>query len=142
MKWHSEYDSILHIINKKTGEPHPMSRKIKSKGYICFHYPNAYEENGHIIMDATASWKQENVDYTIERLRSPDLMKEWLEKNDKTNDAVRFCFPVDVQPGSKSGCNLNTMTNASATMQEDGTMWLEVNTCDSLNYITIRSYVL
>lgn len=53
MMWHNEYDSILHIINKKTGEPHPLSRKIKSRGYICFHYPNAYEEDGHIVMDAT-----------------------------------------------------------------------------------------
>jgi len=124
MQWHSDYDAILHIINKKTGEHHPMSRKIRSKGYICFHYPNAYEEEGHIVMDATASWKQENIDYTIERLRSKDLMKEWLEKNDKTNDAVRFCFPLDLSK-RPVGTNLNTITNATAKLRDDGTLWLE-----------------
>ena len=65
MHWHSDYDACLHIINKKTGEPHPMSKKIFTQGHICFHYPNAYEENGHIVIDATASWKQSNKDYTV-----------------------------------------------------------------------------
>ena len=65
MHWHSDYDACLHIINKKTGEPHRMSKKIFTQGHICFHYPNAYEENGHIVIDATASWKQSNKDYTV-----------------------------------------------------------------------------
>lgn len=124
MQWHKDYDACLHIINKKTGEPHPMSRKIFSKGHICFHYPNAYEEDGHIVMDATASWQQSNTDYTIERLRSRDMMKEWLEKNEKTNDAQRFCFPLDTK-NRPIDTNLNTITNATAKMRNDGTMWLE-----------------
>ena len=135
MQWHTEYDAVLHIINKHTGEPHPMSKKIKSKGYICFHYPNAYEEDGHIVMDATASWHQENIDYTIERLRSPELMKEWLQKNEKTNDAQRFCFPLDVA-NRPVGTNLNTLTNATATLREDGTLWLEVSL---VQYFSFRS---
>lgn len=125
MEWHSDYDSILHIINKKTGEAHPMSRKIRSKGYICFHYPNAYEDRGHIVIDATASWKQKNVEYTIERLRSPEMMKEWLERNDKTNDAVRFVFPINLPKSAKTNVNLNTISNATSNLREDGTLWLQ-----------------
>lgn len=123
MQWHKDYDAIIHIINKHTGEPHPMSRKIKSKGYICFHHSNAYEEDGHIVIDCTPSWKQENVDYTIDRLRSADMMKDWLETNEKTNDAHRFCFPLDSEK-RPLGTNLNTISNATAEMKTDGTMWI------------------
>ena len=60
MKWHSEYDSIIHIISKKDGKPHPLSKKVRAKGFISFHHSNAYEKDGHIVLDVTASWKQEN----------------------------------------------------------------------------------
>ena len=60
MKWHSEYDSIIHIISKKDGTPHPLSKKVRAKGFISFHHSNAYEKDGHIVLDVTASWKQEN----------------------------------------------------------------------------------
>ena len=96
MQWHSEYDSIIHIISKTDGKPHPLSTKVRTKGFISFHHSNAYEKDGHIVLDVTASWKQENKDYTIERLRSKDMMKDWLKSNRETNMAARFCFPQKV----------------------------------------------
>ena len=73
MKWHSEYDSIIHIISKKDGTPHPLSKKVRAKGFISFHHSNAYEKDGHIVLDVTASWKQENKGWFNLHIRIPTV---------------------------------------------------------------------
>merc|ERR1719209_815936 len=124
MHWHSEYDSVIHIISKKDGTPHPLSKKVKSRGFISFHHSNAYEKDGYMVLDVTASWKQENKDYSIKRLRSPNMMKEWLKENRETNLAARFCFPLSVENRPKN-VNLNTFGKATAKLRDDGTVWME-----------------
>ena len=66
------------------------------------------------------------------------MMREWLEENDKTNEAVRFCFPID-PTGATTGTNFNKINKATATMRSDGTMWLEVISKEiiSLNFSLI-----
>ena len=54
------------------------------------------------------------------------MMKDWLETNEKTNDAHRFCFPLDSEK-RPLGTNLNTISNATAEMKTDETMWITVN---------------
>ena len=124
MEWHSEYDSIIHIISKKDGKPHPLSTKVRTKGFISFHHSNAYEKDGHIVLDVTASWKQENKDYTIERLRSKDMMKDWLCSNRETNMAARFCFPEKITSLTRKNVNLNKFGQATAKLRDDGTVWM------------------
>ena len=68
--------------------------------------------------------KNQNQDYTIERLRSKDMMKDWLKENRETNMACRFCFPTDIT-GAKKGVNLNKFGKATAILREDGIIWME-----------------
>jgi len=140
MKWHSEYDSIIHIISKKDGTPHPLSKKVRAKGFISFHHSNAYEKDGHIVLDVTASWKQENKDYTVERLRSKGLMTDWLKENRETNMACRFIFPenVDGQPRNQ---NLNKFGEATAVLRDDGTVWMEHENLFNTSHVDWRRMV-
>lgn len=140
MKWHSEYDSIIHIISKKDGTPHPLSKKVRAKGFISFHHSNAYEKDGHIVLDVTASWKQENKDYTVERLRSKGLMTDWLKENRETNMACRFIFPDNVE-GQPKNKNLNKFGEATAVLRDDGTVWMEHENLFNTSHVDWRRMV-
>ena len=49
LAWDSERGVIFHLINRKTGELYPM--KYVAKSFFFLHTINAYEDQGHVVVD-------------------------------------------------------------------------------------------
>lgn len=49
MRWHGDCDTVFHIINRSSGEASKVV--YTSEAFFFLHTINAYEDNGHIVID-------------------------------------------------------------------------------------------
>lgn len=113
------------IIEKKTGKTVNSSIRYESNSFMYFHHINAYEDNGHIIVDLCAFQDAR----FMEALNMKQLMSEQCEaKFEKIADPEprRYVLPISVDSNTPADTNLVTLkdTTATANMLSDGNIVL------------------
>ncbi|XP_067132108.1 carotenoid-cleaving dioxygenase, mitochondrial-like [Centruroides vittatus] len=106
--------TYFYIVNAKTGEILPT--KYTSKAFLFFHQINAYEENGHVIIDLCC----------FDDNFVPSLLVTQIEtvyKNLKS-DTRRFVLPLNIPKSENIDPEENLVkleySQAKAYVQEDG----------------------
>lgn len=120
LQWETNQLVKFHLVEKKTGKVIPT--KYVSNPFMVFHHANAYEEDGHIIIDLCA---YENGDI-IKSLELDELKSHgsvWQKFGSQTR---RYVLPMS-EAAIKSSAgqeNLVTLkgTAAVAYMQKDGSI--------------------
>ncbi|XP_043936989.1 beta,beta-carotene 9',10'-oxygenase isoform X2 [Protopterus annectens] len=124
LTWEPKSNTIFHIVNKHTGQIHPV--KYCTKAFLTFHQINAFEENGHIILDMCCC----DDGSAIHMFNIHNLRKDGNDL-DEVYDSVpklfprRFVLPLHISSESPNDKNLNTLSYSPATAirKEDGTLW-------------------
>ncbi|XP_051934902.1 beta-carotene oxygenase 2b [Hippocampus zosterae] len=112
--WDPKLKTIFHLVPKKNG-------KVSSFQYLAqplttFHQINAFEEDGHLIIDMCASDDGRIIsNYNIQNLRKSG---EDLDEVYNTQCRIfprRFVLPLNVDEKTPYDQNLNGLPNSSAT---------------------------
>ncbi|GFY40021.1 beta,beta-carotene 9',10'-oxygenase [Trichonephila inaurata madagascariensis] len=111
LEWTPSLKTKFHVIDRNTGEELKIKYQAK-KPFFFFHHVNAYEEDGHIIVDVHA-------------FPNPDVMDKYFlkcvraGKLDGACQAIftRFVLPLKVE--GKVGGNLVTLKDSKATAIKD-----------------------
>lgn len=125
MKWHKQEQNIFHVIRRDTGEELP-TRYVSKNSFFVFHHINAYEEDGHLVVDMCSG-----DDGGIVPGLYISAMKALLHPGNEDAKRMgvhtrRYVLPLDVRKKSDSG-NLVSLKNcdAKATLRQDGVVVLE-----------------
>ncbi|KAI1297157.1 Beta,beta-carotene 9',10'-oxygenase [Halotydeus destructor] len=119
LEWHGQEPARFHVIDKQSGQQ--VKVKYHSEGFYHWHTINAYEEDGHVVVDIVT---YENADvlekYNLQRMRN----NEW----DSTCPPVpkRFVLPLGKGADFEVGTNLVKLqgTDARAEKNGQGIVWL------------------
>ncbi|XP_077994872.1 beta,beta-carotene 15,15'-dioxygenase-like [Glandiceps talaboti] len=108
--------AIFHVAPQATGQP--ITVKYVSDAFFCFHHINAYEDDGHIVLDLCA-----HNDITI----IESMSFSFLNKNVDGHIPIevrRYAFPLNIDKDTPVGENLVKLqyTTATAVKREDGTV--------------------
>ncbi|KAM9500922.1 retinoid isomerohydrolase [Clarias gariepinus] len=116
----------IHIARKDPGEY--IDYKFRTSAMGLFHHINSYEDSGFIVFDL-CTWK--GFEFVYNYLWLANLRQNWDEVKKHAMIAPqpevrRFVVPLDPYR-EEQGKNLISLpyTTATATMHEDGTIWLE-----------------
>uniref|UniRef100_A0AAR2JXY5 Retinoid isomerohydrolase n=1 Tax=Pygocentrus nattereri TaxID=42514 RepID=A0AAR2JXY5_PYGNA len=119
-----EKGTWIHIAKKDPGEY--IDYKFRAAAMGLFHHINAYEDSGFVVFDL-CTWK--GFEFVYNYLWLANLRENWDEVKKNAMIAPqpevrRFVIPLDPY---RQGKNLISLpyTTATATMREDGTIWLE-----------------
>ncbi|XP_057676668.1 carotenoid-cleaving dioxygenase, mitochondrial-like [Corythoichthys intestinalis] len=112
--WDPELETILHLIDKHTGEVSPV--KYYAKAFSNFHQINAFEEDGFLVVDLCCSDEGQAINiYSLQNLRKSG---EALDEVYNTMSRVfprRFVLPLHVTDDTPIDQNLNTRPSSTAT---------------------------
>ncbi|XP_051902532.1 carotenoid-cleaving dioxygenase, mitochondrial-like isoform X8 [Hippocampus zosterae] len=112
--WDPKQDTILHLIDKKTGEASPV--KYYAKAFSNFHQINAFEESGFLILDLCCADDGKALDiYTLQNLRKSGEALDKLYNNMSKVFPRRFVLPLQVSDDTPIDKNLNTRPSSKAT---------------------------
>uniref|UniRef100_A0A4D5R8Z1 Beta,beta-carotene 9',10'-oxygenase n=1 Tax=Scolopendra viridis TaxID=118503 RepID=A0A4D5R8Z1_SCOVI len=111
-EWHPEEKINFVLVERSTGET--FNTKYLAPGLFITHVANAYEEDGHIIMDLIAHKTTE----IIERLSVKNLRENNFRNNDPPR-VYRFVFPLEKNFNNMiSSGNLVKLKNTKATAEK------------------------
>ncbi|KAI5608599.1 beta,beta-carotene 15,15'-monooxygenase, partial [Silurus asotus] len=117
--------TLIHIINRHTGLA--VDTKSFADAFIVFHHINAYEEDGHVVIDLI-SYK----DNSLYDIFYTDFMQQDMEKLAEISKDIsppvsqRFVVPVNADlKENPLGKNLVSLkdTSATAVLQNDGSFY-------------------
>ncbi|XP_045113690.1 beta,beta-carotene 15,15'-dioxygenase-like [Portunus trituberculatus] len=121
MEWHGKHKTKFHVVRRDTGEI--ITTKYASDAFLTFHHTNAYEEDGHLVVDLCA-------------IKSGEVISQFLLKNLSKADYTvspqdlsvhrRYVLPLRTE-GARIDTNLVTLkgTKCTARKLKDGTIFLE-----------------
>ncbi|KAG8434464.1 hypothetical protein GDO86_012731 [Hymenochirus boettgeri] len=89
LSWEPDFQTIFHVVNKHTGEPHSVL--FYTKPFMSFHQINAYEDQGCIVIDLCGQDGGEDLDA---------LSLQNLRKSEHTLDKV-WCTHENLQDHSR-----------------------------------------
>ncbi|XP_070533108.1 beta,beta-carotene 15,15'-dioxygenase-like [Ptychodera flava] len=117
MEYRPENKARFHIVNSRTGELH--STEYTADAFFCFHHINAYEDDGHIVVDL-CTFKNEEI---IHRA-FVENMKQGVYAPAKGSEVMRYALPltVDKKAGDHNLVELPN-TECSARLEEDGSVF-------------------
>nr|XP_042708066.1 beta,beta-carotene 15,15'-dioxygenase isoform X3 [Chrysemys picta bellii] len=123
LSFHKEDKTWIHLIDKKTKKD--ISTKIYTDAMVLFHHVNAYEEDGHVVIDVISY--PDNSLYQMFYLKN---LNEELEKNTKLTAipaCKRFVVPLGFDKGAEVGTNLVKLpsTTATALKEKDGNIYCQ-----------------
>ncbi|XP_060569819.1 carotenoid-cleaving dioxygenase, mitochondrial-like [Ruditapes philippinarum] len=124
MDWYPDLKTRFRIIDKKTGEEVNPEIKYEADPLMVFHHINAYEENGHIIVDLCAVRSNEALSYVyLKDLTSEQCEEKW--RNFEDPQPRRYILPLKVNQQTPRNKNLVDITQAAATaeMTADDTVY-------------------
>ncbi|XP_070538189.1 carotenoid-cleaving dioxygenase, mitochondrial-like [Ptychodera flava] len=116
MEYRPKNKAYFHLINRHTGER--LATEYNASAFFCFHHINAYEDDGHVVVDLCCY----NNDEILQRTNVAEL-KKGVPPADES-EARRFVFPLNVDKASKD-TNLVTLpyTSCTATVTADGSVF-------------------
>ncbi|XP_070533137.1 beta,beta-carotene 15,15'-dioxygenase-like isoform X1 [Ptychodera flava] len=116
MEYRPENKVRFHVVNSRTGEIH--STEYTADAFMCFHHVNAYEDDGHIVVDLCA-FKDNVMDTAfVEKMRRGESTPAM------GSQVMRFVLPLTVD--KKAGINNLVKlpnTECSARLEEDGSVF-------------------
>ncbi|XP_072302420.1 carotenoid-cleaving dioxygenase, mitochondrial-like isoform X2 [Eucyclogobius newberryi] len=112
--WDSKLDTVLHVVNKKTGEVSPV--KYHTKAMSTFHQINAFEEDGFLMVDLCCADDGDAINnYLIQNLRKSGEALDQVYNTLGRPFPRRFVLPLNVTNETPTDQNLNTRPNSEAT---------------------------
>ncbi|XP_061557691.1 carotenoid-cleaving dioxygenase, mitochondrial-like isoform X1 [Phycodurus eques] len=135
--WDPELETILHLIDKHTGEVRARSQvwrltrsesnnalsspqaspvKFYAKAFSNFHQINAFEEDGLLMLDLCCSDGSQALDiYSLQNLRKSGEALDEVYKDMSSVFPRRFVLPLHVTDDTPADQNLNTRPSSTAT---------------------------
>ncbi|GBM84663.1 Beta,beta-carotene 15,15'-dioxygenase [Araneus ventricosus] len=121
LEWTPAMKTKFHLVERSTGQE--VKTKFQSNALFFFHHVNAYEEDGHLVVDIMAFPSSEVMD----KFYLKDLRAGRLNASCK---AVFTRFVIPLKSDGKLAENLITLkdTKATAVKQENGIIFLTPET--------------
>ncbi|CAH1232194.1 BCO1 [Branchiostoma lanceolatum] len=119
-QFHKEIPTQFHVIEKATGKV--WTTKYTADALMTFHHINAYEDNGHLVMDLCAFAKMDAVfQFYLHNLRTWSKEEANEKLGDTDNYIARFVLPLDVPEDVPDDENLVKLSDtlASAIRKDD-----------------------
>ncbi|XP_078479055.1 beta,beta-carotene 15,15'-dioxygenase-like, partial [Lampetra planeri] len=116
--------TVFNVINKRTGKVLPT--RFYGDALVVFHHVNAYEEEGHLVLDLIAYDNSHLYDmFYLHNLRRADFGRSNSSFSPPT--CRRFVLPLHANKDSPRKTNLVTLadTTATAVMQDDGAIYCQ-----------------
>ncbi|XP_019719756.1 beta,beta-carotene 9',10'-oxygenase-like isoform X1 [Hippocampus comes] len=111
--WDPKVNTIMHLINKRTGKVSPM--KYYAKAFANFHQINAFEEDGFLMMDLCCFDDGQALDiYFLQNLRKSGEALDEVYNSMSRALPRRFVLPLHVTDDTPIDQNLNTRPSSSA----------------------------
>nr|AFZ78092.1 retinoid isomerohydrolase [Petromyzon marinus] len=116
----------VHVADKRRGEY--LDIRFRAAAFNIFHHINTFEKEGHIVMDVCC-WK--GFEFIYNYLYLANMRENWEELKRNAYKAPqpevrRYVLPINFDE-EEYGKNLVRLgdTTATATLRNDGTIWLE-----------------
>ncbi|XP_006823644.1 carotenoid-cleaving dioxygenase, mitochondrial-like [Saccoglossus kowalevskii] len=116
MEFHKDWPTRIHLCNRETSQLTEI--KYIADALFLFHHVNAYEDNGHMVIDIFA--------YEDDLIMKRMYMKVAQDGHDlPLSRPYRFVLPLYIPKNTKVGVNLVTLDNCQATamLREDGSVY-------------------
>ncbi|XP_057676670.1 carotenoid-cleaving dioxygenase, mitochondrial-like isoform X2 [Corythoichthys intestinalis] len=112
--WDPKQNTILHLINKHTGEVSPV--KYFCKPLANFHQINAFEEDGFLMVDLCCFDDGRALDiYFLQNLRKSGKALDEVYNSMSRALPRRYVLPLHVTDDTPVDLNLNTRPSSTAT---------------------------
>ncbi|XP_061608833.1 carotenoid-cleaving dioxygenase, mitochondrial-like isoform X2 [Phyllopteryx taeniolatus] len=112
--WDPKLETILHLIDKRTGEASPV--KYYAKACFNFHQINAFEEDGFLMLDLCCFDDGQALDiYSLQNLRKSGEALDEVYNSTSRAFPRRFVLPLHVTDDTPADQNLNTRPSGTAT---------------------------
>jgi len=126
LEYYDTYPTRFHIINRHTGEKLHADYEITAETFTTFHHANAYEEDGHIIVDTCCY--TEGIIYNIaslEVLQKPGVEENMAKKESERPQGRRYVLPISNLDECEQNTNLVTLKYTTATATKTGDKAME-----------------
>nr|XP_056716206.1 carotenoid-cleaving dioxygenase, mitochondrial [Euleptes europaea] len=122
--WEPQRNTRFHVVNKLTGKVLPT--QYYTKPLMSFHQINAFEDQGCIILDLCCQDDGGALDiYRLQNLRKAGEALDKVFNSLSLAYPRRFVLPIQIDPKSPVGQNLNPLsyTSARAMKELGGKVW-------------------
>ncbi|XP_038634401.1 beta,beta-carotene 9',10'-oxygenase-like isoform X2 [Scyliorhinus canicula] len=126
INWEPELNTIIHVVNKHTGEIIPL--KYYTKAFSTFHHINAFENNGFIVLDLCCFDDGKIINsINLQTLRQTGEALDEAYNTLPKGFPRRFVLPLNINSNTPIDQNLNTLTYSNAVIfrKADGKIWCE-----------------
>lgn len=122
MSWEPDLPTLFHVVNKHTGEPHPVT--FCAQPFMSFHQINAYEDQDCIVLDLCSMDGGGAINmFSLQNLRkSGQALTEIYQKVPKSYPH-RFVLPLNADTNSKQETKYLNYSSATAVRKADGKVW-------------------
>nr|XP_056718813.1 beta,beta-carotene 15,15'-dioxygenase [Euleptes europaea] len=116
--FHKDEKTWIHLVNRRSRKE--VSTKFYTDAMVVFHHVNAYEEDGHVILDLI-SYSDGSL-YDMFYLKNLDGSFESTAKTTSVPCCKRFVVPLQSDKDAEVGSNLVRLpsTTATAVKEKDG----------------------
>ncbi|XP_019719759.1 beta,beta-carotene 9',10'-oxygenase-like isoform X2 [Hippocampus comes] len=112
--WDPNLETILHLIDKRTGKASPV--RYYTKAFFNFHQINAFEEDGFFMLDLCCYGDGQALDiYYLQNLRKSGEALDEVYNSTSRAFPRRFVLPLHVTDDTPTDQNLNTRPSSTAT---------------------------
>ncbi|XP_030647038.1 beta-carotene 15, 15-dioxygenase 2, like [Chanos chanos] len=113
MSWEPQLHTVFHVVDRRTGKL--LKTKYYTSAMFTLHQINAYEDQGHLIMDMCCG-DDGNVigDFTLENLRAQGEQLDKFFNSLCTNLPRRYVLPLEIDEKAPNDQNLINLPNTSA----------------------------
>ncbi|XP_063799275.1 carotenoid-cleaving dioxygenase, mitochondrial-like [Pseudophryne corroboree] len=122
MSWEPELDTVFHVVNKHSGEKHPVT--FHTKAFSTFHQINAFEDQGCIVLDLCCQDDGGAVElFELQNLRKSGHALNEIYKQVAKAYPRRFVLPLDIKAKEDVVTQPLNYTTATAAKKADGKVW-------------------
>ncbi|KAL8195181.1 UNVERIFIED_CONTAM: Beta,beta-carotene 15,15'-monooxygenase [Gekko kuhli] len=123
LAFHKDEKTWIHLVDRRSKIEVPA--KFYTDALVIFHHVNAYEENGHLILDLISY--TDNSLYDMFYLKNLDGSFEETAKIPSLPCCKRFVVPLQFDKDADVGLNLVHLpsTTASAVKEKDGSIYCQ-----------------
>lgn len=120
LQFYKNIKTRFQIIDRKTGNTVNSDLRYESNSFLYFHQINAYEDNGHIVVDVCAEKDGRSLESVyLKSLRSEEGDAEVLRKFGEP-EPRRYVLPINVESATAAGKNLINLKYTTATAELRG----------------------
>ncbi|XP_022104407.1 beta,beta-carotene 15,15'-dioxygenase-like [Acanthaster planci] len=105
LSFYPEQKSRFYLVHLRTGEV--VSTEYLADSFFCLHFINAYEEDGHMVVDLCR-----HADASIMDSAGLEAARKMVASNEEELRAVRFVLPLDLKKDTEE---LVTLAGSRAT---------------------------